>query len=107
MNMLLFLALTLCAAVDAQSANDARSLNGLQCGLEASRVSKRFLSSEPTNNNDWGWHVLLVDDQSRPRSGSLLNSQWVMTNAFLAKFVPTFEILNPGIFLKSVYHFET
>jgi hypothetical protein len=91
MAMLLLLSLSLLAmsAVSAQSVNDATTLNSIECGLSpgSKRLGKRFLSSSLANNqNEWGWHVLLLDDKQQARSGSLINSQWVVTNAFLAKY---------------------
>ncbi len=65
------------------AANDPTQINPANCGRrinEASSLRKRHLSATRSNQKDWGWLVLLVGEDGFS-SGSLINSQWVLTHA--------------------------
>jgi hypothetical protein len=87
-----------------QTANDAKSINPKECGLnftvastlfetdEPSEPAKRYLSATLSDQRDWGWMVLLDSSSLTKKanrsfasdytfSGSLINSQWVLTRA--------------------------
>jgi hypothetical protein len=84
---ILILVLSVCSVsiVLGQGAKDTSKVNPPECGAlffeTAKSNGKRFLSSRPAaNQNDFGWMVLL-EGQDGFKSGNLINSQWVLTNA--------------------------
>ncbi len=85
----LFLTLSL---VCGQEEEDARSINPNVCGLTAKKAKmglqreKRFASSQVAGDQrEWGWLVLTVSEKSTS-SGSLINSQWVLSRAYKSKY---------------------
>jgi hypothetical protein len=96
MSFLLILALSLClrSAALAQSANDTKIVNPKECGkinsvAAAQGRRKRFLSSTLVKNQrDWGWLVYL-DGEKSDKTGNLINSQWVLTNAKRVEYIHT------------------
>jgi hypothetical protein len=68
----------------AQGQGDSTRINPPECGqriIGPKLVRKRFLSSTPADQNDFGWHVALLNKQNGIESGSLINSQWVLSRA--------------------------
>jgi hypothetical protein len=82
----LFLNLSL---VCGQDEDDSTSINPDVCGLTSKKAAlvlqtreKRYASSQAASNQrDWGWQVFLVDKDNTYISGSLINSQWVLSFA--------------------------
>jgi hypothetical protein len=64
--------------------SDAAQINPANCGMRSNEVSslrrKRFLSASRSNQKDFGW-VVLLEGVNGVTSGSLINSQWVLTHA--------------------------
>jgi hypothetical protein len=91
MNTLLFLVcLFLVAGVSCQRANDPLRINPKECGMSLENaanqtdIQRRYLSSDRADQKNWAWHVMLnygTDTGSELQSGSLINSQWVLTRA--------------------------
>jgi hypothetical protein len=78
--------------VVAQIQDDASSINPEVCGLMSKKAAallereKRYTSGKVVSNQaDWGWQVVLVDKNGDMRSGSLINSQWVLSFAYNIK----------------------
>jgi hypothetical protein len=66
-----------------ESNEDAKHINPDECGVRSNKTSslrKRFTSSKRANQNDFGWMVLLQGPDGVV-TGSLINSQWVLTRA--------------------------
>jgi hypothetical protein len=90
------MALSLSSAALAQSRKDAFNVNPEECGLSSSRAN-RLVSSKNASANSWPWDVLIYRkynaSTSYYSSGSLINSQWVLTRTFETEFV-TQTLLN-------------
>jgi hypothetical protein len=68
--------------------DDSTRINPEGCGLRYKDIQsreERFLSNKRSYQKDWGWHVLVSDKDGFSISGSLINSQWVLTTAKFAK----------------------
>jgi hypothetical protein len=82
------------AAVHSQSVNDTMRIDAPECGRLSADIPvdhgaerhlvKRLFSSHNTSQLDWGWHVAIDYDEGRI-SGSLINSQWVLTTTLLTE----------------------
>jgi hypothetical protein len=86
----LFLTLSL---VCGQEEEDAQSINPDVCGLTAKKAKivlqreKRHASSQVAGDQrEWGWLVLTVTEDGFASSGSLINSQWVLSRALFSKY---------------------
>jgi hypothetical protein len=70
---------------------DATQINPPECGLSYRQMSqvmakdnsgeKRYISSTASRQREWGWHVFLFENADTMFSGSLINSQWVLSRA--------------------------
>jgi hypothetical protein len=86
MKLILILVLLgyLTSAISGQSVNDTIQVNPPECGTKFTeqKPARRFLSSTfVRNQKDLGWLVLLNSTGGSLKSGSLINSQWVLTVA--------------------------
>jgi hypothetical protein len=71
-------------SVCAQEEDDSTRINPEQCGRRVNNKGsseRRFLSSVKANQKDFGWHVCVLDSEPYHQSGSLINSQWVLSRA--------------------------
>ena len=88
--MRVFLLFVVFCAVSAQQEDDATSLNPRECGLtykQASRLmkkTKRHASAlEAVDQREYAWHVVMMNrDGETTSSGSLINSHWVLSQAY-------------------------
>jgi hypothetical protein len=70
-----------------QSVNDTSEINAPECGRlseESMRTAKKrnlFGQVASLDDTKWAWHVLLIGKAALVNSGSLINSQWVLTRA--------------------------
>ena len=63
--------------------SDTQNLNPANCGQRPLLPSNKIVSGTRASPGDWGWKVIILSDDY-PRticSGSLINSQWVVTAA--------------------------
>jgi hypothetical protein len=81
--------------VQCQEEDDLYAINSKWCGLPSQRaaqmVQKRYTSSQAARDQrDWGWTVLILDKEGKMISGSLINSQWVLSQAYLSEYEQPF-----------------
>jgi hypothetical protein len=80
----------------AREADDSTEINPAECGLsfkQANRLSdktRRFTSGFVADQREFGWHVLVLE-KSFYRSGSLVNSQWVLSEAFAHEYTQNLQ----------------
>jgi hypothetical protein len=70
--------------------DDAKQINSATCGLTFRQTkpvfkARRFVDAAQADQNEWGWHVMLVRADEKIKSGTLINSQWVLTIASKAE----------------------
>ena len=68
------------ACVAGQDKRDATQINPHECGVTA-RVAKRYADGQIAPELYFAWHVAIWD-LGKASSGSLINSQWVLTSAY-------------------------
>jgi hypothetical protein len=84
MNFFLNLAFSL-LFLAAMADNDARRVNPDGCGRSTEKTgrSRRLINGTVSNQRSWRWQVILEDAAGSLCSGSLINSQWVVTSALV------------------------
>jgi hypothetical protein len=63
-----------------QEVNDALQINPPECGLLQSSNNKRIQKASDSDQAKWAWQVFL-SGKTQAGTGSLINSQWVLTRA--------------------------
>jgi hypothetical protein len=74
-----------------EEGHDPSSINPEGCGqvdeaentdeAESGRLRRYLSSTQVAEPEQWPWHVAIVDESGSSSSGSLINSQWVLTSA--------------------------
>jgi secreted trypsin-like serine protease len=76
--------------------DDAQRINPAECGqlyvptssaAGDRNVERRFLSGKRANQREWNWQVCLLTDEMKATSGTLINSQWVLTRAKFIEYM--------------------
>jgi hypothetical protein len=70
--------------VQALIEDDSAEINPAGCGQLASAAhlnKKRYLDGVVSVEGARPWHVAIIDEMGEVSSGSLINSQWVLTSA--------------------------
>jgi hypothetical protein len=110
----LLLALAVCSylmSVGGQGVDDTIKINSPACGRksvavqatrrpntpgrpnaprtrsESRRLGRSMSASLAGDRTDWSWHAALLSSDMEIMSGSLINSQWILTRAHLASLV--------------------
>jgi hypothetical protein len=69
--------------------NDTSNINPEGCGLSFQDIvtrERRFtINSKRASQRECGWQVLVFFSDNNPASGTLINSQWVLTSAYRIK----------------------
>jgi hypothetical protein len=98
--------------IRAQGANDTIIVNPPECGFNITSdpidftKTKRFLTSKIIRDQkEFGWVVLLLSGEVGFKTGNLINSQWVLTNAQDVEYALSFEIRFDSSFNRMRVHF--